>query len=446
MRKLDHWPYLYRHENGTLYYLRRVPTDVSDIVPDRQFRRSLKVKDERSLGAKGAYDAVHRQIEHFLSDLRDGKGVDQARIAYEQAGALAQRRGFSFRPMADLVETATVEELVERLAAIEKKVSEKGSLEIDAIVGGIATPAYTFSSALDRYVALSQPELREKNDDQRRRWLNPLRLAVQNFSKVIADKDLSEITREDALTFRDWWVNERIGKDVQTSNTANKEIMRLRKIFRTVNDTHRLGLENPFNGLNIYGGETKQRISIPRDHLEKIMLRDVALASVNDEARGIVLAMADTGARINEISGLEPKDILLKDDVPHIVIRANAVRSLKTRHSDRVIPLVGVALTAFQRNPNGFPRYAGKNASASGAINKYLRERQLLPDGCTLYGLRHGFQDRLIEVEAPERIQADLMGHKTQRPKYGKGPSLEQMQSWLLKTALHPTSRNSPDC
>ena len=92
----------------------------------------------------------------------------------------------------------------------------------------------------------------------------------------------------------------------------------------------------------------------------------------------------------------------------------------------------------MRENPNGFPRYAGKNAAASGVINKYLRENGLLPEGGTLYGLRHGFQDRLIEVEAPERIQADLMGHKIQRPKYGKGPSLAQMREWLEKTALHP--------
>ena len=119
-----------------------------------------------------------------------------------------------------------------------------------------------------------------------------------------------------------------------------------------------------------------------------------------------------------------------------MLIRPNGTRSLKTAHSERTIPLVGSALVAMKENPRGFPRYAGKNASASGAINKYLRENKLLPKGATLYGLRHGFQDRLIEVEAPERIQADLMGHKTLRPKYGKGPSLKQMHQWLERTAL----------
>ena len=79
--------------------------------------------------------------------------------------------------------------------------------------------------------------------------------------------------------------------------------MHLRKIFRDVNDAHRLGLENPFAGLNITGDDKTQRLPITREHLETVMLLEPALANMNGEARGIVLAMADTGARINEIAG-----------------------------------------------------------------------------------------------------------------------------------------------
>ncbi len=438
MEKLTRWPYLFRHNNGTLYYLRRVPTDVGKLIRERQFRRSLKVRDERSPDAKSSYDATHGQVETFIADLRNGNGAEHARAVYDRAGALARRRGFTYRPMNELVENATVDELVERLAAVEKKVADRSNREVDAIMGAVTEPVFTLSKALDRFIALSRNDLRGKNESQRRRWRNPLQLAVQNFIDVVDDRSLADITRNDALAFRDWWVNDRIGKDVKTSNAANKELMHLRKIFRTISDAHRLNLENPFSGLNITGDEKVRRLPISREHLETIMLLETALAKLNAEARGIILAMADTGARINEIAGLEADDILLEQTTPHIVIRANSLRSLKTRHSHRVIPLVGVALRALQDNPKGFPRYAGKNASASSAINKFLRENNLLPDGCTLYGLRHSFQDRLIEVEAPERIQADLMGHKTLRPKYGKGPSLEQMHTWLLKTALAP--------
>ena len=298
----------------------------------------------------------------------------------------------------------------------------------------------TLRAALERYDELEKTRLRGKNPDQLRRWRNPLLLAVRNFEEAIGKRALDEITRDDALTFREWWAA-RIGKDVDFANTANKNLQALRKVFRTLNDAHRMGLENPFDGLRIDEVAREERVSIAREWLEQTMLTDSALSGINAEARGVIRAVADTGARLNEITELARDDIHLDADIPHILIRPNAIRSLKNAQSKRALPLVGTALTAMRAHPNGFPRYAGKNPAASGVINKYLRENGLLPEGATLYGLRHGLQDRLIEVEAPERIQADLMGHKIQRPKYGKGPSLAQMRDWLKKTALHPRER-----
>ena len=47
----------------------------------------------------------------------------------------------------------------------------------------------------------------------------------------------------------------------------------------------------------------------------------------------------------------------------------------------------------------------------------------------SVYGLRHGFQDRLNEVAPPERVNADLMGHGISRERYGAEPSLEQLRA-----------------
>lgn len=438
MQKLSHWPHLYRHRNGVLYYIRHVPFDVAGMVQESQFKRSLKHRDERSQDAKVAYDNIHAETETYITKLRRGNDVGEVRRDYEQAVARVNRFGFQFRSMSDLSQNADIGELIERLSIVEKKISDPANKDVDAILGAVAEPKFHITDALDRFIELSRNELRSKNSGQKRRWENPLRLAIQNFVSLFGDKPMQEITRDDALSFRDWWVNERIGVDVQTANAANKDIMHLRKIFRVVNDAHRLGLANPFEQLVITGDTKKKRVSIDRSQIENHLLSSPAFSGMNLEAQGIVRVMADTGARVNEVTGLEAHDIVLGHEVPHILVRPNAIRSLKTAHSERTIPLVGVALAALQTHPTGFPRYAGKNAAASAAINKHLRENELLPEGATLYGLRHGFQDRLIEIEAPERIQADLMGHKTIRPKYGKGPSLKQMQEWLLKTALHP--------
>jgi len=441
MQRIDGWSHVYRRSNGSLYYVRRPPTDVADCLPTKQFRRSLKHRDERAPAFKAAYDIVHSEVEACIAKLRKGLSAPQAQQDYDQAVLRAQRLGFDYRPMNVLADDKTnIEDLIDRLVAIEAKIGNQDARDVDAVLGAVPQPKFTFADALEVFVELSKPELRAKNDGQRKRWRNPLDLAVRNFTEVVGARTLNEITRNDALAFRSWWVDERLGNDVGSANTANKNLMALRKIFRVVNDAHRLGLDNPFDGLSIGSGAPRRRVSLTRELLEESMLTDQALSGLNSEARGVVLAMADTGARVNEITGLEPDDIVLDAPVPHLIIRPNEIRSLKTAHSERVIPLIGVALAAMKRNPGGFPRYAAKNASASGAINKYLRERKLLPDGATLYGLRHGFQDRLIEVEAPERIQADLMGHGTLRPKYGKGPSLGQMHEWLGRIALAPIS------
>lgn len=67
-------------------------------------------------------------------------------------------------------------------------------------------------------------------------------------------------------------------------------------------------------------------------------------------------------------------------------------------------------------------------------LNKYLRANDLLPsEKHSVYSLRHSFQDRLLAVNAPDRVQAELMGHKFGRPRYGDGATLKMKSDWLKK-------------
>ena len=50
--------------------------------------------------------------------------------------------------------------------------------------------------------------------------------------------------------------------------------------------------------------------------------------------------------------------------------------------------------------------------------------------------LRHSCQDRLTAIDTPDRIQAELIGHKFDRPKYGDGPILELKAEWMKKISL----------
>jgi len=65
--------------------------------------------------------------------------------------------------------------------------------------------------------------------------------------------------------------------------------------------------------------------------------------------------LIETGARLSEICGLRPEDIRLNHKVPHIHIRPEQKRELKTETSARDIPLVGVARIAMMAALDGFP-------------------------------------------------------------------------------------------
>ena len=161
-------------------------------------------------------------------------------------------------------------------------------------------------------------------------------------------------------------------------------------------------------------------------------------AELNAEARRVIYLITETGLRLSEACNLSRATIKLDATVPHIQVRPEG-RETKNYQSERDIPLVGVALMAMRKQPDGFPRYRDKADSLSALVNQALEVRALRPEpGQTLYSLRHTFEDRLTAVEAPEKVVAALMGHKWHRPRYGLGPSLAQKRNWLERIAFRP--------
>ena len=100
--------------------------------------------------------------------------------------------------------------------------------------------------------------------------------------------------------------------------------------------------------------------------------------------------------RLAEAAGLLVSDIKLDNKVLQINHRKYPWRSLKTKGSERDIPLVGMSLWAARRivenqQDFAFPRYtdgSGCKANyASAAINKWLKLR--VPDGYVVHSFRH---------------------------------------------------------
>ena len=429
-----------RKVSSTWYYYRRTPRSVAHLDKRTFVKKSLKT-DSHDV-AKRRSVIINNEIEAYWSALLNHRH-DDSRVRYESAMAIAKSFSFSHAPMTQIL-SGGIHDITSRLEKLEESGSIDNPAHVSALLGSTTAPCFLLSDALEEFWSLTQDTTRKKTKRELRRWQNPRKKAVRNFIEQIGNKDLTDISRNDALDFRQYWLD-RIQEEDLRANTANKDLGHLAKIFAVLNDKLRLNLDNPFTGLHLSEkGDQSERAPFEPDYIQNTLLNPENLSGLNKEAMMLLFAMADTGCGFNELTGLDPTldEIKLDEDIPYIFIKANKHRALKTSQQKddyrrRKIPLVGAALYALQECPNGFPSYRGKQDSASTTVNKYLRSHKLLPSpNHSAYSLRHSFEDRLTAAEVPEKVAAALMGHKFYRPKYGDGPSLELKKKWLQAVAF----------
>lgn len=415
----------------TLSLYKRVPKRYASVERRRFIWLALHTDSPSTTERKAgpAWDAL---IEAWEAKLAGDTSDAEQRFA--AAHELASARGFRYL-RADQVAQLPKDELLERIGAVGGTEAEPDVRDAEALLGAIREPQITVSRALALYWDLAADQLHGKSDDQVRRWKNPRIKAINNFVAVVGDKALADITGDDMLDFRGWWL-ERIETQDLSPNSANKDLIHLGTVLKTVNRMKRLNLVLPLSDLSFKEGEAKQRPPFSDTWIRDKLLAPGALDGLNDEAKAILLAMINTGARPSELATLTADQIILDSNVPHIKIEPNG-RQLKSKNARRVIPLVGVSLEAMRNHPDGFPRYRRTSAGLSATVNKYLREHGLLETPRhTLYGLRHSFEDRQLAAGVDERVRRDLMGHSLDRVRYGKGGALEHLQSILQPTCL----------
>ncbi|MGE0768285.1 MAG: DUF6538 domain-containing protein [Hyphomicrobiaceae bacterium] len=420
--------------DGVYHFRRRVPTDVADRDPRGSVRMSLKTRDRGEALVRAA--RVNAELEACWSalcaaphhDAGDGLAAIER---FEQAVRLARTVGVAYRPAAELL-AGHVDEVVRRLDLIEARHATAPKPVTDAVLGTVATPALRLSEMFAAYERYSRDLMSGKSADQIRKWRSPRLRAIDNLIALIGDKALADITRNDALDFREWWLD-RVVEEGYDPGSANKDLGNLGTMFRRLDLALRLGLASPFQDLRVAGERHNPRTPYEAEFVRARILPDRELVTLNDEARAIVLLVATTGARPSEIAALTPARIRLDHAIPHVEIAPES-RQLKSRHSARRIPLVGLALATLRRFEEGFPRYRDAPDTFSATANKALGTAGLKPTPAhTVYSLRHTFKDRLIKLEAPERVQDALMGHRVREIEYGAGPDLEQLRDWLSR-------------
>jgi integrase len=296
------------------------------------------------------------------------------------------------------------------------------------------------SKLFEEFEGLVAEEIKDLSPEQLRIWRTARLRSAAQFAERVGDKAITEITEDDGLDYVEWWRG-RIVKGDALAKTANRDIGQLSRMLKDVSVRRRLKIPDIFKGLRLRGEKENSRVPYETSYIQNTLLAPGALDGLNEDARHVLYVVADTGLRLSEVVNLTEAAICLNAAIPYVTVLPEG-RRLKTEDSAREIPLVGVALAAMRLHPKGFPRYRDKSSGLSSTLNKYLSENGLRPTkDHSVYSLRHSFKDRLIAAEAPDSLIDSLMGHKTYKPKYGKGPSLQLKLKFLSAIAFR-----APEC
>jgi integrase len=262
--------------------------------------------------------------------------------------------------------------------------------------------------------------------------------AINNLVSLIGDKPIDTYSRNDANMLRDSFFSRGLSR-----GSVDRMFSTIRA---TINFTAReMGLPEVSSFSGIYLGEEgrspeTKRLPIPLQTIRSIQHN---CEQMNDEGRWLIAILSDTGMRLSEAVGLHKDDVQINHTHPHIILKEHPWRRLKSKGSERIVPLVGKSFWAAQQAFGSsktklmFPRYCSENEcksnSASAALNKWLRPK--VPKDCVIHSFRHSIRDRLRAVECPHDI-ADRLGGWTVAgvgEGYGTGYPIEVLHKWMKK-------------
>lgn len=441
----------------TWTYYRRVPKDLRahydlPFIRKALNTRSIETARKSRDGLVDADDSWWAALRVAAEAERQGLPIDLdvARKRHAAMVVHAMSMGFAYQPMEVLAQPGHFDDVVNRLITIGDHASPNGDpkeRDAEALLGGASEPVVTVLNAFDIYKdEIKVQDLRTKSPKQIELWTNTKKRSIEYFVEVVSDLPMTSITRDHAITFRNYWIdrmNPKKGDEQVSWNTANRHIGDMRVLygeyFKHMGDEDR---KNPFRNLTFKDQGKKEVPAFEDDWVREKILVKGALSGARWELQIVPIVMIETGLRPGEIVNLLPSDIHLDAEVPYLSVRPRLTgkdrREIKAQSSVREVPLVGVSLEAMKQAPEGFPHYHDKGSAFSAAANKALRARGLCPTkDHVIYSFRHAFEKRMQEANIDYALRCLLMGHKHDRPKYGDGGSLAYRRDELLKIA-HP--------
>lgn len=429
--------------NGTWHLRMRVPRRYEQVEPRTEIHRSLRTDSEREARARlpAAEAVVLAELDARLTMGGSGRQSQQGDV-FSAAVALAATRGITYRMAEDLA-SGPLDEILARLDTLKPADTPEVAR---AVLGGVEAPQLMLSGLVEEVERICAHDNRYKSETQMRLWRNPRTRAVANLIAALGgDRPVLALEAGDARRHKAWW-QKRIELEGQKAETANKDFSNMSSMLAHYYESLDIAEPpRPYLGITIRDRHAvkNRKPEIPVDWIVEKWFAPGALDGLNGEARDILLISIETGCRQAEIHDLASDAIVLDAAIPHLRIAfedGEEKREVKNTASVRLVPLVGVALAAARRHPNGFLRYRYKR-SYSALINGYLRDNGLMPSSKhTAGGTRHTWESRLKAARIPSDDRGEMMGHSvaSARPRelYGDGMPLHMKLDLARKVAL----------
>jgi integrase/uncharacterized protein YcgL (UPF0745 family) len=274
--------------------------------------------------------------------------------------------------------------------------------------------------------------LRLKGDGKDKVFIRAAQRNAASVIEVLGDRPINDYASSEAGKLRDALL------DRGLAVTSIKRIFgSIKAIVNLAIAEHGIEGRNPFTSIYMPDEMPEERQPISLDDIRRIQHECM---TVDDENRWLLALISDTGMRLSEAAGLAKSDIVLDADEPHIKLIPHPWRRLKTKGSERLVPLVGASLWAAKRiqqhnSSYAFSRYCDGRVcnanSASAALNKWLKPR--VSGHAVVHSLRHSMRDRLRAAECPSEIMDQIGGWSSSSvgSSYGKGYELPVLAKWM---------------
>lgn len=442
--------YVYQRGN-TCYWQRKVPLDVADRYPSGgPLKVNLESLDPVVIASKVA--KLNRQHDALWAAMRKDRaltplsakdeakkllksfGVDAATVRHTSPATLDSFLNHLEGKRESYAESQPVPEEAYRDTPPDAFLS-KPELEALSLIHG--ADKFLMSDALELYLDENskngQVGFAKLESYTRRAW--------KKLTNILGDKVFTEVTRDDARSFRDSLLGE-----MKTASVRRNLNVIVAVFGAAIAEKPVPNHPNVWESIKIKaeGVDSEERVSLTTAHMATI--RDRCKAA-DDDLRWLLSIQLDGGTRIAEVAGLALEDILITgEEVPYLNIKAHPWRPLdKSDGSTRKIPLIGHALWAAKRvletaekgQLYAFPRYIRDGqciaGNASATLNKWMRTAGV---DRTTHCFRHTMRDRLRSVDAPKDIQDAVggWGKTSIGETYGQGYMLATLQAWMQKT------------